>query len=113
MIKNQTYHIEQNNKNMIFIINSEIIDDEVFSILKSKFHKNKKIGFDMSKVSTIDSELFLESLFNKEFKLYNLQNEMLLYLSVITKNGHLNSYLCKNDFKESKREFIKRRFLVA
>ena len=67
----------------------------------------------MKNVQTIKSKKFIISLLENKFKLFNLKNEILTYLSIILKDGYLKSYINKNDFIKNKRELIKRRFLVA
>ncbi len=100
------------NKN-ILIINSEIIDDALTCRILKIIKNRKKIGLDMKNVQTIKSKKFIISLLENKFKLFNLKNEILTYLSIILKDGYLKSYINKNDFIKNKRELIKRRFLVA
>ena len=113
MIKNNLYTIEKDKENLIFILNSATIDDSYFDAISNNFIRNKNIAFDMKQVRSITSKKFIKALLNKEIKLFNLKNEILVYLSIIIKNGPLNSYLCKKDFKVNKHEFIKRNFLIA
>jgi len=98
-------------KTVIFIENRIIDDDITFNILNS--FKNKKLGLDMSNVESINSKLFIKSLLSDKFKLFNLQNETLTYLSLILKEGALKSYINKSDFMEEKRELIRRKFFIA
>ena len=72
-----------------------------------------RIALDMKNVKTIDSDLFIKSLINQKFKLYNLRNEPLTYLSIIIKDGKLSSYMSFDDFKNDKRELIRRKLFVA
>ena len=48
-----------------------------------------------------------------KIKLFNLQSEVLTYFALILKDGFLKSYINYSDFKDDKRELIKRHFLVA
>ena len=99
------------NKTVIFIEN-RIIDDNITKyILNSS--KNKKLGLDMSNVESINSKLFIKSLLSDKFKLFNLQNEILTYLSLVLKGGDLKSYINKTDFMEEKRGLIRRKFFIA
>ena len=106
----QDGNIIMKSKTVIFIENRIIDDDITIDILNS--FKNKKLGLDMSNVESINSKLFIKSLLSDKFKLFNLQNETLTYLSLILKNGKLHSYMNFNDFKTNKRELIRRRFIV-
>ena len=79
----------------------------------SQIQDDKKIGLDMSMVQNIDSPLLIKYLLQNKIKLFNLQSEVLTYLSIILKDGFLKSFINYSDFKENKRELIKRKFLVA
>lgn len=98
-------------------INDEIINDALVNNIKEvialKNLEDKKIAFDMSCVKTVNSRLFLENLLNNEFKMFNLQSEILAYFYMVLKNNFLNIYLSKKDFLLNKREFIKRNFLIV
>ena len=86
-------------------------DNLILDILNDKNCKNA--GLDMSNVESINSKLFIESLVKDKFKLFNLNSEMLAYLSLILKDNALKSYVNKFDFIEEKRELIRRKFLIA
>ena len=100
------------NKIILTINKSKIDDDIVDNILKAT-KNHQTIGLDMKNVITINSKTFINLLLTNKFKLFNLQSEILMYISIILKEGSLKSYINKNDFIENKRELIKRRFLVA
>lgn len=100
------------NKIILTINKSKIDDDIVDNILKAT-KNHQTIGLDMKNVITINSKKFINLLLTNKFKLFNLQSEILMYISIILKEGSLKSYINKNDFIENKRELIKRRFLVA
>ncbi len=99
------------NKTVIFIKNKIINDKTILDIL-TKF-KNKSLGLDMSCVETINSKLFIENLLLNKFKLFNLKNEVLVYLCLILKENNLKSFVNEFDFQENKRELVRRKFFVA
>ena len=100
-------------KEIVFFINAKIIDDNLINQIISQIQDDKKIGLDMSMVQNIDSPLLIKYLLQNKIKLFNLQSEVLTYLSIILKDGFLKSFINYSDFKENKRELIKRKFLVA
>ena len=67
----------------------------------------------MSKVQNINSPILIEYLLNNKIKLFNLQSELIAYFALILKDGFLKTYMNFSDFKDNKRELIKRRFLIA
>ncbi len=101
-------------KNIVFLINEKVLDDFLMEKIVQNFNfSTKKIGFDMKNVETINSELFLKYLAKNKIKLFNLQNETLVYLSIVLKKGFLKSYLNYKDFSQNKRQFLKRRFSIC
>ena len=107
------FNIAKNENATIFQINCETIDDNFMTVLNSKINLFSNIGLDMKNVKSINSKKFIESILNNKFKLFNLKNEVLIYLSLVIKNGYLKAFLNEQDFKENKREFIKRNFKIA
>ncbi|MBQ8476126.1 hypothetical protein IJ531_03590 [bacterium] len=97
---------------IVFIINDETIDDFLVKKIISNIKPEYKAGLDMKNVRSLCSSLFIECLNSNKFKLYNLQNEVLTYLSIILKDGRLKSYMNFKDFKQNKRELIRRRFSI-
>lgn len=100
-------------KEIVFVIDEKIIDNALANEILSKLPSNKKVGLDMKKVECISSQILIEYLLNNKIKLFNLQSEVLAYFSLIFKNGNLNSFVNYSDFKENKRELIRRNFLIA
>lgn len=100
-------------KEIVFFINTKIIDDNLINQIILQVQDDKKIGLDMSMVQNINSPLLIKYLLQNKIKLFNLQSEVLTYLSIILKDGFLKSFINYSDFKENKRELIKRKFLVA
>lgn len=99
------------NKSIIYI-SKKVIDDEITNkILSVSKHKNIKIN--MKNVETINSKIFIEKLLSNKFKLFNLKNEILIYLSLILKDGFLKAYMSEWDCRENKRELIRRNFLTV
>lgn len=98
---------------VIFEINNELIDDVCVSEIISEVSLNKKIGLDMRNVKAINSKYFIEYLLLDKFKLFNLNSEVLAYLAIILKDGFLKSHINFGDFRESKRELIRRKLYVA
>lgn len=107
------FDIKKKKNKTILSINCEIIDDDVMIKLNDIIDKFSNIGLDMKMVKTIKSKKFIKLLKADRFKLFNLQNQILTYLMLITKNGFLKSYLNEIDFCKDKREFIKRRLLIT
>ena len=100
------------NKEIVLVINKNNIDDDICNKILSKVKNSEKIGLDMKNVQNICSKKFIACLLNDEFKLFNLQSEVLTYLAIILKNGFLKSYINYEDFSKNKRELIKRRLHV-
>ena len=98
---------------IVYIINDKIIEDKIIKKIIKDINPDYKIGFDMRNVKSLSSALFLKYLNCNKYKLYNLQNEVLTYLSIVIKSGRLKSYMNYEDFKNNKRELIKRRFSVV
>ena len=97
---------------IIFSFDTEIIEDYMLQEILVD-NNNKKIGIDMKNVKNIKSKLFIKYLLENKFKLFNLQNEVLVYLALILKSGFLKSHMNYKDFSQNKRELVKRRFQVA
>lgn len=107
------FDIKKKKNKTIFSINCEIIDENFMTIFNHAAESFSNVGVDMKNVKTVKSKKFIELLASNKFKLFNLQNEILIYLLLIMDNGFLKSYLNESDFHLDKREFVKRRFLVA
>ena len=99
--------------NTVFHINKPIIDDFLTEKILKETSLSKKIGLDMSLVTSIQSKLFIDNVLKDKFKLFNLKTEIILYLSLIIKNGSLKSYMNYNDFSKDKRELFKRYIKVV
>ena len=106
------FDVKQYKNYKIFTINFEIIDEKNFKNLIKNFNCSK-ILINMKNVKTINSPLFVELLRKDVFKMYNVSNEVLIYLSLILKSGKLNTYLYVEDFLQNKNELIRRKFYVA
>lgn len=100
-------------KEIIFTINSSTINDETVNRIFDLGIISKKIGINMQNVSCIKSGKFIKCLLENKFRLYNLQNDVLVYLAIIMKDGFLKSHMSYEDLSENKRELVKRHFLVA
>ena len=100
-------------KEIVFIINEKVIDDNLAHEIISQIPPKKRVGLDLSNVQNIQSPLLIEYLLNNKIKLFNLQSEVLTYFALILKDGFLRSYMSYSDFKNKKRELVKRHFLVA
>ena len=57
--------------------------------------------------------LYVDYLLQNKIKLFNLQSEVLTYFARILKDGFSKSFINYSDFKNNKRELVKRNFLVA
>lgn len=100
-------------KQIILTVLKEVIDDALSLEIIKNINQNKRVGLDMKKVKTIKSEKFINYLLNDKFSLFNLNNEVMCYLSIILKNGFLKSFLNKHDFLNNKRELIKRKLTAV
>lgn len=98
---------------VVFQINEKNVDDFLACKIINQISPLKRTGLDMSKVQSVNSPKLIEYLLNNRIKLFNLQSEVLTYFSIVLKDGFLKSYINYSDFKENKRELIKRHFLVA
>ena len=101
------------NDEIVYIINDETIKDSLIKEIISDIKPKHKIGLDMKNVKSLDSPVFIKNLNQNKYKLYNLQNEVLTYLSIIIKDGKLKSYMNFEDFEHDKRELIRRKFKIA
>lgn len=99
--------------NIIFVIDNEIIDDNICASIVSEISPDKKAGLDMKHVNKIEGQNFIKYLLQNKYKLFNLRSEVLAYLAIILKDGILKSFMSADDFYENKRELIKRKFLVV
>lgn len=99
--------------NFVYKINQETIDNNIIEKIMSKTNDKKRVGFDMRNVKTIKSDKFIEYLLKNKIKLFNVQNEVLVYLAIILKDGFLKSYINFDDFNLDRRELIKRKFKTA
>lgn len=97
----------------VFVINEHLIDEKIAKKIIKNIKPNVRTGLDMKKVKTLNSRLFIQSLIDNKFKLYNLNSELMIYLSLILKDGKLHSYINFEDFSKDKREFIRRKFVVV
>jgi len=98
---------------IIFMIENEIIDDQLCESIVSELSCGKKAGIDMGHVNKIEGKNFTKYLLENKYKLFNIKNEVLTYLAIVLKEGSLKSFMSKEDFFENKRELIKRKFLVV
>lgn len=112
-----TFLMQKNGKNLkkeiIYVVNEKVVDDFLACQILSNVSLDKKIGLDMKKVESIKSPILIEYMLENKVKLFNLQSEVLAYFSLIFKSGHLKSFMNFTDFKENKRELVKRNFLVV
>ncbi len=98
---------------IVYIIDDEVIKDSLIRKIVHDIEPNYKIGLDMKNVKSLSSSLFIKYLNNNKYKLYNLQSEILAYLSIVIKDGKLKSYMNFKDFKYNKRELVRRKFIIA
>ena len=101
-----------NQKEVVLVLDKEIIDNELTEEIISHNIPKKRLGIDMSCVKTIKSNSFIKYLLENKFKLFNIQSEVLAYLSLVLGGGFLKSYVTQSDFSQNKRELIRRHFLV-
>lgn len=95
-------------KEIVFFIYKEVLDDALVEKILSYKGLSKRIGLDMKNVRAIDSKLFFECVLKNKFKLFNLNSEILAYLSLILNGGSLRSYISYEDFRLDKRELFRR-----
>ena len=100
-------------KEIVFVINEKNVDDSLMVQIISQIPPNKRVGLDMSMVENVNSPILINNLLKNKIKLFNLKSEVLTYFALILKDGFLKSYINHLDFKQDKRELIKRHFLVA
>lgn len=113
MAMNSSFSKTINKKDVVFCINDSILSDETIQEILSCNLSGKRAVLDMKKVDSINSKLFLDCLKNKKFKLFNLNTELLVYLSLVFKNGFLHSFMNYADFSLDKRELFKRRLSLV
>ena len=78
---------------IVFLINQKTIDDNLIEKIISDIEPKKRIGLDMKNVQNINSNILIQYLLENKIKLFNLQSEVLTYLSIIFKDGFLKSYV--------------------
>ncbi len=100
------------NKEVVLVLDKEIIDNDFVDEIISQIDPKRRLGLDMSRVKTIKSFAFIKHLLNDKFRLFNIQSEVLAYLSLVLGGGFLKSYVNQSDFSQNKRELIRRHFLV-
>lgn len=100
-------------KEIVFFIYKEVLDDSLLRKILSSAALNKKVGLDMKNVKVIESELFFDCLREDKFKLFNLNSEILAYLSIIFKSGFLKTFMNYKDFSNNKRELFKRNLKIV
>lgn len=99
---------------IVFLLHKDYINDTLTKeILEHAQSENRRIALDLTYVKGIKSPLFIQALINNQFKLFNLNSEVLAYLAIVLKDGFLKTYMNFDDFKTDKRELIKRKFLIA
>lgn len=98
---------------VIYYINSEIIDEKLTDEIISAINPKLKTGLDMTNVSSITSRKFIKYLSEDKFKLFNIKSELLSFVSIVLKDNFLKTYMNKSDFIYDKRELIKRKFYVV
>jgi len=97
---------------IILTIKTKVVDDFLVGDILKNLKPKKRTGLNMKHVETINSQLFIDCLLSNKFKLFNLKDEVLLYLSFILKDGFLKSYMNIEDFKSDKRELIRRKLTL-
>jgi len=113
MIKIMSFFKQFIENEIVYIINDKIIKDSLIENIVHDINTKHKIGLDMKNVKALNSSLFLKYLKGNRYKLYNISNEVLTYLSIVLKDGKLKSYMNFKDFKYNKRELIRRRFSIV
>ena len=107
------FYKTENENEIIIVVENDAIDDDFVNSLFCTLNCAKKVGLDMRNVKAVKSRVFVEKLLDGKFRLYNLESEILAYLSIVLKDGFLKSYMSYSDFKENKRELIRRKLFVA
>ena len=99
-------------KEVVLFLDKEVIDNDLAQKIVSQNDPKRRLGLDMSRVKTIESLSFVKYLLEDKFRLFNIQSEVLAYLSLVLGGGFLKSYVNQSDFSHNKRELIRRHFLV-
>lgn len=98
---------------VIYNINSEIIDEKITDEIIKSINPDLKTGLNMANVSSITSKKFVKYLYENKFKLFNIQSELLSFISLVLKDNFLKTYMNKSDFINDKRELFKRRLYIV
>lgn len=98
---------------IVFTLNANFIDDIIADEIIFFMGKSRKVGLDMRNVTKIKSQKFINYLLSNKFGLFNINYEVLIYLSLVLKDGFLKSYMNVEDFNSNKRELKRRHFLIA
>lgn len=99
-------------KEVVLVLDTEIIDNDLVDEIILQKDPKRRMGLDMSCVKAIKSGSFVKYLLEDKFRLFNIQSEVLAYLSLVLGGGFLKSYVTKSDFIQNKRELVCRHFLV-
>jgi len=98
---------------IVFIIDEKIVDDSLIKKILKEIKPQQKVGLNMKKVESVNSKYLLKGLIENKFKLFNLKNEIIMYLAIILKDGFLKSYMNIDDFKNNKRELFRRKLYIV
>jgi len=113
ILSSEEYKIEKDDNFLLFRIKNKILDDSLFLKIQKNFKNNLETAFDLEKVETINSKLFVKYLSFKKASLFGAKNEILAYLSIVLNKNFPNLYLKEKDFKTNSNMLIKRKFKLA
>ncbi len=105
-------YIKKTKKELVFCIENKVFDDNVLKNILDLTDSKKRVGIDMKKVEVIKSKELINYLIGNQFSLFNLNSELMAYLSIVLK-GSLKTYVNCFDFLNNKRELTIRHFLIA
>lgn len=100
-------------RKVVFLISDTIIDDTAAKEILLQTKAYKQVMLDMKNVEAIESDLFINHLLKGRFRLFNLNLKVLLYLSIVLKNGFLYSFMNYKDCLNNKRGLYKRQLKVV
>ncbi len=110
------YNVKDDSKNLIVSFEEASLSTATVEHMEAflkEMMPYKKIAIDLANIKSLKNEFFdmLKVLsLNKKISLFNISAEMNLLLFIMNYNQYTRLYSNENDFKEGKRELVKRNF---
>ncbi len=113
------YIVRDDFKNLIISFETQSVTRDTVSHIRDfvlEINSAKRIGIDLKGVTYMQNDFFVmlkEISKIKKISLFNISADLNLVLFLTNYNGYTRLYSNESDFKENKRELVKRNFKVA